>query len=222
MTAVPARPRSRSSAIHKASEGWAAGIVLMREHLRAQAKDRRRRCCPKARKRYSGYFTGEIFGRARPENQRVLMLAALLPSVSARRRGGDVRRRRKRRWCSTTSIAGTCSPIAGASAAEPVYQFHGLFREFLLEEGRRRLPAAERRAALDRAAGQLVERGDFDAAAALYIEAQAWPALVGLALHAGRSLLAEGRGATLVDWLAAMPDEMREHEPRLSLTRRTR
>jgi len=101
--------------------------------------------------------------------------------------------------------------------SEPVYQFHGLFREFLLAEGRRQLSAEERQAALDRAAGQLVARGDFDAAAALYIEARAWPALVGLTLHAGRSLLAEGRRNALTRWLAAMPDEIREAEPRLLL-----
>ena len=50
---------------------------------------------------------------------------------------------------------------------QPVYQFHALFREFLLAQGKRRLPPEERQAALDRAAGQLVARGDFDAAAAL-------------------------------------------------------
>ena len=72
-------------------------------------------------------------------------------------------------------------------------------------------------AALDRAAGQLVARGDFEAAAALYIEAKAWPALVGLTLHAGRSLLAEGRRKALVRWLAAMPAEIRDAEPRLAL-----
>ena len=61
--------------------------------------------------------------------------------------------------------------------AEPVYQFHALFREFLLAEGRRRLPPEERRDALDRAGGRLVARGDFDAApAASVIEEQAWPA----------------------------------------------
>ncbi len=100
---------------------------------------------------------------------------------------------------------------------EPVYQFHALFREFLLAEGRRRLDAAERRAALDRAAGLLVGRGDFDAAAALYIEASAWPALAGLALHAGRSLLAEGRERTLDHWLAALPETIRDADPRLLL-----
>ena len=83
-----------------------------------------------------------------------------------------------------------------------VYQFHALFREFLLAEGRARLDAEERQIALDRAAGQLVGRGDFDAAATLYREARAWPALAGLALHAGAFLLAEGRSNTLVDWVA--------------------
>ena len=72
------------------------------------------------------------------------------------------------------------------SGAEPVYQFHALFREFLLDEGRKRLTPDERRDALDRAGGQLVSRGEFDAAAALYREAQAWPALTGLALARGR------------------------------------
>ena len=107
------------------------------------------------------------------------------------------------------------------AGGEPVYQFHALFREFLLEEGRRRLPAAERREALDRAAGRMVGRGDFDAAVALYREAQAWPALTGLALHAGASLIAEGRGATLVDWIGALPDETaRARAPAVAVPRR--
>ena len=146
------------------------------------------------------------------------MLAALLPSVSRRatpRRSPAIP---KRRWCSTTCIAATCSPIAGASATQPVYQFHALFREFLLAEGKRRLAPEERHAALDRAAGQLVARGDFDAAAALYLEAKAWPALVGLTLHAGTRRCSPRDGARRsLDWLAAMPAEIREAEPRLAL-----
>jgi ATP/maltotriose-dependent transcriptional regulator MalT/DNA-binding SARP family transcriptional activator len=205
-----------AQAIHKASDGWAAGIVLMREHVVRSEGVAPEAMLPEGKDAVFQYFTGEIFGRARPENQRVLMLAALLPSVTAndaqvlsgnpeaplvldyvyrrhlftdRRRAGD----------------------------EPVYSFHALFREFLLEQGKRRLSAEERNAALDRAAGQLVARGDFDAAASLYIEAKAWPALVGLTMHAGRSLLAEGRRKALVRWLAAMPPEVREAEPRLAL-----
>ncbi len=192
MTAGARVPPELARAIYKASDGWAAGIVLMREHLARAEADAPEALLPEGKEAVFQYFTGEIFGRARPENQRVLMFAALLPSVSA---------------ADAEVVSGNPEAVLVLDyvyrrhlftdrrriGTEPVYQFHGLFREFLLAEGRRRLSSAERQAALDRAAGQLVARGDFDAAAALYIEAKAWPALVGLTLHAGRSLLAEGR-----------------------------
>lgn len=201
--------------IHKASDGWAAGIVLMREHLARSEAHAADGLLPEGKEAVFQYFTGEIFGRARAENQRVLMLAALLPSVTA---------------ADAELLSGNAeAPLVldyvyrrhlfterRRLGAEPVYQFHGLFREFLLDEGRRRLRPEERAAALDRAAGQLVARGDFDAAAQLYLEAKAWPALVGLTLHAGRSMLAEGRRKALLRWLAAMPDDVRNAEPRLS------
>ena len=202
--------------IHRASDGWAAGIVLMREHLaRAGALDRSARV-PESKEAVFAYFTGEIFERARPNNQRTLLLAALLPSVTgsdaAAITGDDDAPRvldyLYRQHLFTDRRRG---------AAEPVYQFHALFREFLVEEGRRRLTTAERRDALDRAGGQLVSRGEFDAAAALYREAQAWPALTGLALHAGAALIADGRTNTLAQWIDALPADAQQREPRLSL-----
>jgi LuxR family maltose regulon positive regulatory protein len=203
-------------AIYKASDGWAAGIVLMREHL-ARAEDAPPEAVlPEGKEAVFAYFTGEIFGRAREENQRVLMLAALLPSVSpadAEAISGNPEAPLVLDYVYRRHLFTDRRRIGEV----PVYQFHALFREFLLAEGRRRLKPEERQAALDRAAGQLVSRGDFDAAAALYLEAKAWPALVGLTLHAGRSLLAEGRRKALTKWLAAMPAEVRDGEPRLAL-----
>jgi ATP/maltotriose-dependent transcriptional regulator MalT/DNA-binding SARP family transcriptional activator len=205
-----------AQAIYRASDGWAAGLVLMREHLARANGTSAGTLLPEGKEAVFAYFTGEIFGRAREDNQRVLMFAALLPSVSA---------------SDAAAVSGNPdAPLVldyvyrrhlftdrRRGDTEPIYQFHGLFREFLLAEGRRRLLPDERRDALDRAGGQLVARADFDAAATLYIEAQAWPALVGLTLHAGRSLLAEGREKTLADWLAALPPDVRASEPRLTL-----
>ena len=188
----------------------------MREHL-ARAEDAPPEAVlPEGKEAVFAYFTGEIFGRAREENQRVLMLAALLPSVSpadAEAISGNPEAPLVLDYVYRRHLFTDRRRIGD----QPVYQFHALFREFLLAEGRRRLKPEERAAALDRAAGQLVSRGDFDAAAALYLEAKAWPALVGLTLHAGRSLLAEGRRKALTKWLAAMPAEVREAEPRLAL-----
>jgi ATP/maltotriose-dependent transcriptional regulator MalT/DNA-binding SARP family transcriptional activator len=216
ITANTGFPPSMRDAIHRASEGWAAGIVLMREHLSRHVDARDESRLPDGKDAVFAYFTGEIFSRARPENQRTLMLAALLPTVGA-----------------SDAEAITGDPEAPRvldylyrhhlfidrrrNGPDLVYQFHALFREFLLAEGRRRLPPEERNAALDRAAGQLVGRGDFDAAAKLYREANAWAALTGLSLHAGALLLAEGRGNTLADWIDALPREYRDREPRLAL-----
>ncbi|HTP98095.1 MAG TPA: BTAD domain-containing putative transcriptional regulator [Casimicrobiaceae bacterium] len=205
-----------SRAIYKASDGWAAGIVLMREHFLRNEGMAPEALLPEGKEAVFQYFTGEIFGRARSENQRVLMLAALLPSVTpadAEAISGNPEAPLVLDYVFRRHLFTDRRRIGD----QPVYQFHALFREFLLAEGRRRLSAEERQAALDRAAGQLVSRADFDAAAALYIEARQWPALVGLTLHAGRSLLAEGRRKALVKWLAAMPAEVRESEPRLAL-----
>jgi len=203
-------------AIHKASDGWAAGIVLMREHLarsEAMAPDS---LLPEGKEAVFQYFTGEIFGRARGDNQRVLMLSALLPTVSpadAELLSGNPEAPLVLDYVYRRHLFTERRRLG----AEPVYQFHGLFREFLLAEGKRRLRPEERTAALDRAAGQLVARGDFDAAAQLYLEARAWPALVGLTLHAGRSMLSEGRRRALLGWLRALPDDVRAAEPRLAL-----
>ena len=216
MTASAHLDATLTRAIYRASDGWAAGIVLMREHLARSNDTAAEPSLPEGKEAVFSYFTGEIFDRAREENQQVLLFTALLPSVSP---------------SDATAVSGNPeAPLVldyvyrrhlftdrRRGETEPIYQFHGLFREFLLAEGRRRLSPAERREALERAGGQLVGRADFDAAAAAYIEAQAWPALVGLTLHAGRLLLTEGREKTLSEWVAALPEKVRGAEPRLTL-----
>ncbi len=159
MTASAKLDRALALAVHKASDGWAAGIVLMREHLARQEAGAPEALLPEGKEAVFQYFTGEIFGRAREENQRVLMLSALLPSVAP-----------------SDAVAVSGNPEAPLvldyvyrrhlftdrrrSGSEPVYSFHALFREFLLAEGRRQ---------------------------------------------------------ALTRWLAAMPAELRESEPRLLL-----
>ena len=85
------------------------------------------------------YFTGEIFARARPNNQRTLMLAALLPSITesdVAAISGDAEAPRVLEYLYRHHLF----TDRRRTGAEPVYQFHALFREFLLAEGRRRLP----------------------------------------------------------------------------------
>ncbi len=204
-------------AIHRASGGWVAGLVLMREHLaRLSAADagalRDSASLDDSREAVFTYFTGEIFARARPENRRTLMLAALLPSVTAADAealsgNADAHRLLEHLYRRHLFVD------RRRGGERTVYQFHSLFREFLLAEGRARLPADERRAALARAAELVLDRGDVDAAAALYRTAGAWHELAALARDASMQLIGEDRHDTLREWIDSLPPDVREAEP---------
>ncbi len=211
--------RDAIDAIHRASDGWAAGLVLMREHL-ARAPEAARSgedpgVLEDSREAVFAYFTGEIFARARPENRRTLMLAALAPSVGpdeARALSGNEEAGRLLDHLYRRHLFTDRRRLGG----RVVYQFHPLFREFLLAEGRARLPAEERREALVRAARLLSERGDADAAAALLRDAEAHDELTALIREASGRLVAEGRHDTLRDWIEALPARIRDADPHLT------
>jgi len=206
-------------AIHRASGGWVAGLVLMREHLaRLSAADagalRDSASLDDSREAVFAYFTGEIFARARPENRRTLMLAALLPSVTAEDAealsgNADAHRLLEHLYRRHLFVD------RRRAGERTIYHFHALFREFLLAEGRARLPADERRTALARAAGLVLDRGDIDAAAALYRTAGAWSELAALARDASMQLIGEGRHETLREWIDSLPAGARDAEPAL-------
>lgn len=206
-------------AIHRASDGWAAGLVLMRESMkRLSLADagalKSTSALDDSRESVFAFFTGEIFARARPENRQTLMLCAFLPSVTAdeaQALSGNADAPRlfehlyRRHMFVDRRRAGE----------RTTYHFHALFREFLLAEGRKRLDPTERRAALARAASTLAGRGDIDAAAALYRDAGSWKELAALARDASVRLIGEGRHDTLRDWIEALPAAERERDPEL-------
>ena len=97
--------------ITRQSDGWVAALVLLREHLSragrsARRVDRRRqgRDLPVFRRR-------DLQSAREPENQRVLMLTAISPSITPGRGGGADRRRR--------SAAPPRLPLSPASLHRP-------------------------------------------------------------------------------------------------------
>ena len=99
---------------------------------------RRRRSCPRARRRCSSTSPARSSAARAPENQRVLMLAALLPSVSpadAEAISGNPEAPLVLDYVFRRHLFTDRRRIGD----QPVYQFHALFREFLLAEGKRRL-----------------------------------------------------------------------------------
>jgi len=191
--------------LHSRTQGWTAGVVLALE--RKEAADAPP---PEATPQVLfDYFAGEIFGRMPLAERSLLLQAAFLPQMAVRR----------------------VAELAGAADAErvleglartnyftlklgpAVYQFHPLFREFLLRRAQETFDAPALAALRRKAAAALEADGETAEAVALLLSAQAWDeALRVMHAHAPQ-MLQQGRGRVLEGWLRALPVPLREQSP---------
>lgn len=195
---------------HARFQGWMAAWILLLTHLRGNGK--RGGGFPRsARDTVFQFFAAELFDNAAPDVQELLLKTSLLPQVAV-------------------SNAVSLSGIAGAAkiledleernyfttrlaSAEPVYQFHPLFHDFLRERLVRDLSAADLRSLQRRAAALLCERTQYEDAAALMIESEDDKGLAQLALAQAPMLAQQGRFDTLANWLLALPVPIRRTNP---------
>ena len=192
-------------------DGWCAGLVLLLEQLRSDG-----RALPAPRESTSeilfDYFAGEIFKKADPHVQDVLLQTAFLPRVTA-----------------TMAEALTGQPAAGeilsalheqnyftnkqAGDGEPAYEYHPLFREFLLSQALRAYSSEDRARIRRTAAGLLDAAGQIEAAARLLRDAEDWHTLAQLIHRCAQSLMAQGRAQTLEEWLEGIPAAIFAEQP---------
>lgn len=190
-------------ALHAHTLGWAAGITLALEHMQnippEQAEITR-----ETREMLFDYFASEVFERSALEEQRFLAATAVLPQITVEAaqqltgepEAGAMLARLVKRNYFTLRLAGSI----------PRYQYHPLFREFLIARGPAVLqsewPLLRRRAA-----DLLVESGLVEEAIAELAEQGDWKALAPLVLHLAPQLAATGRFATLQRWLQCLPPD---------------
>ena len=200
--------------VYRRSDGWAAGLILMREHAtRGPAgPDDGGLATPEA---VFAYFAGEIVNRIPAENQRVLVLCALPPRITR-----------------SAAVALTGEADAGKlleygyrrhlfvsrrDGEEPAYEFHALFREFLLKRAPSMFTAAEL-AGYRRRAAELAEAqaGAGEGVFELYRDAGDWTNAVRVALADSPDMLAHGRFQSTLERIGALPASAREAEPWLA------
>ena len=195
--------------LQKRSDGWAAGLILMLEHDVPGGKG------PKGRRRVADeivdYFGGEIFDATDRETREFLLRSAFLPRM-------------------TIPMAERLTGYAGAGRLltylhrhnffteahhhdEPVYEYHALFREFLLARAKAALPAEEIAELQRTAAGLLAERGQAEDAVALLRECGDWGELCRVILSQAPALIAQVRFQTLGEWIRFFPQSMLEEVP---------
>jgi GGDEF domain-containing protein/tetratricopeptide (TPR) repeat protein len=184
--------------LHDKTEGWAAGLVLLLAQLRSGMTSHALESA--SQHEIFDYFASEIFNRAEPDVQNVLLKTAFLPRIEP-------------------MMAEKLSGIASATAIlehlnqshyftqryGQAFQYHPLFKAFLRARAEAAFSPADVLLLNKRSAGLLAEAGQVEEAVGLYIGATDWDSALRLMLAQASSLIEQGRGGALEKWLRALP-----------------
>jgi ATP/maltotriose-dependent transcriptional regulator MalT/DNA-binding SARP family transcriptional activator len=204
--------RQPVQALHLLTDGWAAGITLLTAQGGGRGAEQLPHHVPAATATFD-YFASEVFSDLAEPVREFLLKSAFLPRLTA---------------AMAERLTG-CSTAADILAElyrnglftnrtddqETVYRYHPLFRQFLLETGTQVLTDAVAGDLERRAAAILIEAGEVEAAADLYHHAREWDLYISLITRYARDLLNQGRSATVLEWLSAIPAAVAENQPAL-------
>jgi len=191
--------------LHEKAAGWVAGLLLLEAGMKI-VKTSALRVTDQAKEELFHYFAGEIFDRLNKKRRDFLLRTSLLPHMTASmaaelsgvNNGAEILLALTRRNYFVTS----------RPTREGIYQYHPMFRDFLLLQLQRQLPEEERKSLAEKAGILLQRSGDIEEAAQLFIQAESWPRLIELVLTNAATLCSEGRLRLLLDWLARIPEHI--------------
>ncbi|HEY6011429.1 MAG TPA: BTAD domain-containing putative transcriptional regulator [Nitrospirota bacterium] len=188
--------------LHKKVEGWAAGLTLFIERWRTAAFDIASLDLLKENELFD-YFANEIFEKADKDIRDFLLRTAFLPKMDptmAEQVTGDPDAGRKLAYLSRNHYF-----TERRSLTPPVYQYHALFRDFLVTKAKSSF-SSDDLAKFQMTAAETLERSNMiEDAALLLIESRKYGELVRLIGNNAPAMLSQGRHNTLEAWITSIP-----------------
>ncbi len=196
--------------LQQRSDGWAAGLVLLMEGAAGGSplSDVLTRQAPGE---VFDYFAGEILEKLDEEERTFLLRSAFLPRMTAGMAESLTGQGRAGQYLSSMNRNNQFTEVRPGK--EPVYEYHSLFREFLLSRAAVILSSPERDALRRDAARILEEAGREEEAVELLRESGDADGMARLIRKGARSLVAQGRSRTLLEWMSVLPAERIEADP---------
>jgi LuxR family transcriptional regulator, maltose regulon positive regulatory protein len=214
MGIVPLKARKIPSAevigqLHQATDGWVAGLVLMLESMERGVEPLLLR--KMASEEIIDYFGNEFFNKTDKEIQSFLLKTTFLPKITVT----------AAEQLSGLSNAGSILLALSRNnnfterhySSEPVYQFHALYREFLMARARETFSQEELSTLLHQTALLLEQGGQLEAAISLLHDLNEWGEMVRLIRQLAPSMIEQGRYRPLEEWLNSLPRQMIEDYP---------
>jgi len=190
------------AAIARQVRGWAAGLRLL---LAADARGVSISAAPSgAQQSLLDYFAGEVFVRTSVQEQAWLVKCALAPGGLSAQAAAAACGDGAAEYLLTMHASRLFVDRRDTSAEDMNFEFHPLFREFLLTRTEILAPATIRstRVALAQA---METESRFEDAATLWSVIGEWPHVARIAMTQAPTLMAQGRHRTLESWINALP-----------------
>ena len=187
-------------------EGWIAGLVLLLEHGGYDDS-----VSEIGKEYFFSYFASEIFDALDAGKRRFLLHTACLNTITP-----AVARELTGIQESQEILEDLCVHhyfTSRSDQADSVYQYHPLFRDFLLGRGRKDLGDEDCQRITARAAHILAGTEETDEAITLAMTAADWPLLCRLIHRQAPAMLAQQRYLQLEQWLKKLPVETFESSP---------
>lgn len=194
--------------LHRKTDGWMAGMVLLLQQMKNPSVLATPSSTPEV---LFNYLAREVLSELDGQTREVLLTTAVLPSM-------------------TVPMAETLSgvPTAGAVLAQLHrigyfterrtngglrYQYHPLFKEFLLSQAQTTLGSEAVAQLQGKAAALLADDGQIEEAVALWTSARRFEEALKVILTHAPALLHQGRGLVVSGWIVALPDALKDQVP---------
>jgi len=194
-------------AIYEQTKGWISGLVLMLKN--SDSLHLHQGNSSSNHKQIFDYFAHEVFSGLSRETQEFLLKTALLPVLNielSKKVSGQVDAENI-----LSSLVFEQFFTIPLSVQSTGYEYHPLFREFLLQKGEQELDESTRYEIQKQAAIHLIREKQYDIAAKLLIAIKAHELLEQLIMDCSPQLLKQGRFQPLKQWLDALPAETFEN-----------
>ncbi len=202
-------PKETIRHLHNTTDGWAAGLILMLESMKRGIEPQMLgKLTPDE---IVDYFGKELFDKTDKEIQEFFLKTAFLPRMTAKMAETLTDLPHASRILSTLSRNNYFTERRFHK--EPIYQYHPLYRDFLLLRARETFSQDTLLTLLRRAAKLLEEDGQTESAASLLKDINDWDSLIQLISKHAPLMVAQGRYRPLEDWLNSLPMDILENNP---------
>jgi ATP/maltotriose-dependent transcriptional regulator MalT/two-component SAPR family response regulator len=202
--------QAEATTVHAATMGWAAGVVLMLAQPQADAKsiDKDALEAPEV---VFDYFAAEIVAKLDDARRDFLIKTAFLPQVSASM--ASALTGQTQAGCILADLARkNYFTLQRKSLPQKLYQYHPLFRDFLLQQAEQRLTPEQINTIRVTAADLLWDAQRYEEAVEYMRMTQSWNRLAAIILQMAPTLMVQGRNLTLLKWIGYIPERILDRE----------